>query len=301
MLTILLFDGLTALILAGIPALFIWLFRRTKPYGTPGWQPLLMAVLTVVWGAVFYGSFIEPRFLTVKRYPVRLGPGNEHLRLAVISDIHLGGYRDARWLEKVVAKVNEQQPDAIIVDGDIVTTATGLGELAPLKELKSRYGNYAALGNWDYRVGAVDTRQQVEAFGVEVLTNENVAVGEGSRPVRFIGLDDDTFGTPDWNQAAANLPSGALKIVVAHNPDFVSEAEVRGMDLTIAGHTHCGQIRLPFIGPVPPLPTHIGRRFDCGMFAYGQTALFITPGVGEFGPRARFFNPPEVSVVEVVY
>ncbi len=301
MYTIILFDGLIALILAGIPAYLLWRFRRKRPYGSTSWDGLVVSVLILLWTVVFYGSFIEPKLLTVKRYDVNLGESGGRLRLAVISDIHLGGYRDELWAKKVVDRINSLKPDAVIIDGDTVTTPTGLDEMSPLRDLKSVYGSFASLGNWDYRIGAVDVRKRLGSYGVKTLWNRSVAVGNGTKELRLIGLDDFVYGQPDWDAAMSQVPADAVKVLVVHNPDFAPQAELHGIDLAITGHTHCGQIRLPLIGPVPPLPTHIGRQFDCGLFDFGQLKLFITPGVGEFGPRARLFDPAEISVLDIRY
>ena len=86
-----------------------------------------------------------------------------------------------------------------------------------------------------------------------------------------------------------------------HNPDPADRAEYNGVDLMISGHTHGGQVRLPFIGPSVPLPTTLGQQYDQGFFPYGKMSLFITSGVGESTVRARLFNPPEIVQLEVVY
>ena len=301
MLTILLFDSVIALLMFGLPMLAAWLWRRKWVYGRPDWLALATVAAAALWLIVFYGSFIEPRFLTVREYAVRIGGGERQVKIAAISDTHLGGYRDAYWLQKVVARVNAQRPDVVLVLGDIATTATGLEEMSPFRDLAAPLGVYAVLGNWDYRVGGVDVRRRIESYGVEVLTNENLPLGPVAGSPVLVGLDDYDYGTPDWNKALEGVAADAPKILAVHNPDFTPIAEVRGLDLVMAGHTHCGQIRLPLIGPLPPMPTKIGRRFDCGLFDYGRTKLFITRGVGESGPRARLFNVAEVSVVNVSY
>ncbi len=295
-------EVLTALTLAVIPLYFLELGRRMRAGKITGRGRYyaLAGLLGVVWLVVFYGSFIEPKFLTVKNYGVSLdGGGHGRLRVAVVSDAHLGAYKNRDWLVKVVDRVNALRPDVVILDGDLVTNTAGLSELDPLRELKSAYGSFAALGNYDYHVGAVDVRKQLGSYGVQTLTNRSVPVDVAGRRLRFIGLDDYWFGDPDWNKAMSQVEPDAVKILIVHNPDFAPAAEVRGIDLTVAGHTHGGQIRLPFIGPLDRLPITIGQRFDMGLFDFGPMKLFITPGVGESGPRARLFDPPEISVLTI--
>jgi predicted MPP superfamily phosphohydrolase len=237
--------------------------------------------------------------LEVREYQATLGAGGRRLRIAVVGDFHLGYYRHRDWVEKIVIKINAADPDVVVLTGDFVSNAAGLDGLAPLKDLRSRFGSFAVLGNHDYRIGAVDVRRAIEGYNVEVLTNESVALDLGGQAVRLIGLDDLTYGRPLWMSALEDVAPDDVTILAVHNPDAAREAEVRGLDLVLAGHTHCGQVRLPFVGPVPQLPTTLGREFDCGLFTFGPTQLFITRGVGETGARARLFNRPEISVVDV--
>lgn len=293
-------DLVLAIILTGIPLFLLWRSRHPRAADSPLlW--FLGAVLPLVWGLVFYGSFVEPRFLTVRPYGITLGDTGRSLKVAVISDTHLGGYREESWARRLVDTVNSLQPDLVLLDGDLVSSPVGIKELAPFRGFRSKYGTYAALGNWDYRAGAVDVRKALGSLGIPVVTNRSYPIGEGETPLRLVGLDDFQFGQPDWDKAIAEVPADALTVFLGHNPDFAPQAELHGIDLLVSGHTHCGQIRLPLIGAVGPLPTHIGRRFDCGLFAYGQLRLFITAGAGESGPRARLFDPPEIAVLNLKY
>src|SRR5688500_17717666 len=169
------FDALIAVVVGAVPVYFAVAIRRQhEGRGTgPG---VLGAVAALVWLVVVYGSFIEPRMLEVRRTDISIGSGGRTLTVALFSDTHLGQYRHEEWLAKVVGRVNSLAPDVVLIAGDIVSTPVGISELGPLADLKTRYGAYAVLGNWDYQAGAVDTRKAIEALGVEVLTNESVSV-----------------------------------------------------------------------------------------------------------------------------
>lgn len=299
----LVFDAIIATVMAAVPLYWVlsWRRRRAVPGGGPD---VLGALLTLAWLVVGYGSFIEPRLLVTREYDLPLAQSQEQTRVitvAVISDLHLGTYRHEEWVARVVDEVNAAKPDIVLLAGDLASNAVGTKEFGPLAGLKPRYGSFAALGNWDYLAGAVDVRKAIEATGVEVLTNESVGIDVRGRELRVAGLDDVRYGKPDWDAALAEVPPDAFTILLVHNPDAAPVAEVRGVPLVVAGHTHAGQIRLPLIGPVPALPTKLGKHFDQGTFAFGPTRLFITPGVGESGPRARLFAPPEVSVLQITF
>ncbi|HTK04194.1 MAG TPA: metallophosphoesterase [Candidatus Eisenbacteria bacterium] len=300
MIETLVFDSLIAFVVGAVPVYFAVAVRRQREgKGTgPG---ILGAVGALVWIVVVYGSFIEPRMLEVRRYDLNIGDGGRTLTVALISDTHLGQYRHEEWLRTVVDRVDALAPDVVLIAGDVVSNAVGIGELGPLRGLKSRYGSYAVLGNWDYQAGAVDARKAIEAQGVEVLTNESVPIAADGGGVRLAGLDDVRYGKPDIDAALAEVPPGTPTILLVHNPDAAPLAESRGINLVLAGHTHAGQVRLPLVGPVPKMPIRIGQQFDKGLFYFGPTRLFITPGVGESGTRARLFNPPEISFLRITY
>lgn len=297
-------DGLIALVACGAPTWFVVsAVRKSQGRGKGPWP--MAAVLWFVWIVVVYGSFVEPRMLQVNAQDVVLASSKaeatHELRVALISDTHLGAFRHEAWLRTVVDRINTLEPDVVIVAGDMASSLAGAGEFRPFKDLKTKYGTYAVLGNWDYRAGAVDVRKALGSQDVKLLVNRAVSLDVGGRTVSLIGLDDAKHGMPDIEAAMREVPEGALKLLLSHTPDAVLSADAFDVDLVLAGHTHCGQIRLPFIGSVAHLPTHIDQSYDCGDFQAGPTRLFITPGVGESTARARLFNPPEISLLTLYF
>ena len=298
-------DVVIAIILGAIPLLIVfWRIRAEKKRKA---APIFFSIiLAAVWGVIFFGSFVQPKILSVKSYRMTVGSGTRQLRIAVISDLHLGPYKGIEWTKKVVDRVNTLSPDLVLIAGDNVSSDAGLEALEPLKNVRAKFGVYAVLGNWDYRVGAVDVRKRLGSYGVKTLVNRSVPIDlsnvstTGTAPqIRLIGIDDYWFGKPDWKKALAEVPSDAIKLVAVHNPDIIGEAELNGADVLLAGHTHGGQVRLPLIGSVPEISLKYGNRFDQGIFSVGRTKMFITPGVGESGARARLFSAPEISVVTI--
>lgn len=293
------FEIVIALIAAAVPLFLVETVCRWRKIRERGIYVLLGTALFAVWCIVFYGSFVEPRLLTVERQSLLLGDSGRHLRLALVSDTHLGRYRHDDWVERLVAELNEIEPDVIVILGDIADSSRGLKSLRPWGAARSTYGTYAVLGNSDYSAGAVDVRREIERHRVEVMTNESFALGDSG--VRLVGLDDLWHGAPDWDRAFSEVGQDDLVVVASHNPDAASRAEYYGADLTVAGHTHAGQIRLPLVGPLAEIPTELGRRYDRGTFDFGAMTLFVTSGAGESGPRARLGVPPEIAVLEISY
>ena len=338
-------SGAAALAIMGVMALFtladaLWLIslpRREISFGPWAAQmfvfavPRLIAALGMVvfvgwWGwmvclvitAVFqftgsillwYGTAVEPFKLSLTTLTVstdRLTPDAKPIRLLHISDLHVEYLtkREAR----VLALVQEAQPDLIVISGDYVNlsnnrdpkTLAQVHEL--LRQMTAPYGVYAVLGS-----PPVDLRETVaplfDDLPVVLLRGEwqKVGVGHG-RSLTIIGLDC-THDLPLDRQRLAKLtataPDDTPQLLLFHSPELMPEAAGHGIDLYLCGHTHGGQVRLPFIGPLLT-SSQLGRRFVMGLYQIGRTHLYISRGIGLEGlsaPRVRFRCPPEMTLV----
>jgi len=275
------------------------------------------ALFWIPFAVLVYGSFIEPRLLTVKRYTVGSGP--KKLKAVYLSDLHVGPYKKRAWLRRLVRRVNMFQPDLVLLGGDyLYASGREAVHLEPLKKLRAKYGTYAILGNHDTRYGPGESEGALEKAGVHVLRNASVRIEHGGKAMHIVGVDDDWYAETEFEDALQEVKGGEPVIMLIHNPDlaphaarFLSEknfipGQGRGASFMLSGHAHGGQIRLPFIGPVPPLPHHLGRKYDRGFFMVPGTKvpgtsvpLILGQGVGESGPRARLFCPPQIVLVEL--
>lgn len=262
---------------------------------------LIYSVLALSWVVVFYGSFIEPKMLIVREQTVSLATDAQtSMRVALIGDIHVGPYRNEAWVRKVVEKTMTLHPDLILLAGDFIfDDPSQVSHLGPLGDLSAPFGVYAVLGNHDYEGWRPEViTQTLEALGIEVLENESVILGSSN--LTLAGISDLWFAA-DLTQAIEGLRQEDKVILLSHNPDIVLREESRLADVVFSGHTHGGQIRLPFFGSIPPIPDELGRAYDRGFYLYEGLPLFVTSGVGETGPRARLFNPPEISLLTLFY
>jgi predicted MPP superfamily phosphohydrolase len=262
---------------------------------------VIFVLFILSWITIFYGSFIEPRLLIVKQTSVELVDSpTQTIRAVVFSDIHVGPFKKADWVSHVVKRVQELQPDIVFILGDfVVKSAADVQYLSPLSKLKAPYGVYAVTGNHEYHANASDeVVTALESYGIEVIENETLNLEIGDKTLRFAGVSDIWF-EGDIGKTMQSVVDEDTTIMLAHNPDVVLYDATRLADLVLAAHTHGGQIRLPWIGPVPSLPTKLGRAFDKGWFEYNDKPLFITSGVGETGTRARLFNLPEIVEMEI--
>ncbi len=292
--------------------LIIWLFllsvggfllvewKRTQ-------SSVLRRVVTVVlacaWLVIFYGSFVEPRQLVVRTQEIHLSPEpTSVIRVALIADTHLGPYKGKGWLSEVVERINALHPDLVLLAGDYIANAPSEARgLEPLRGLVAPLGVYGVTGNHDYEDGGeayvVDTLKQL---GVQMLEDATVRIEYDGRTFVLAGVSDIWNEGSVFDTLEAVQPEDTV-ILLAHNPDVVLDPASAYADLVVAGHTHGGQIRLPFWGPVPQIPNVLGNAFDRGWFVYEGRQLYITSGVGETGPRARLFNPPEISLLSIGY
>ena len=269
---------------------FAWAANAVTP-----WAALPLAVL-------LYGSFVEPRLLKTARYDV--GKGARTLTIAFVSDIHVGPYKGSAWVRRLVRAAHALEPDLIMLGGDFLHERAGeLKKLEPIQDLRAPLGVYAILGNHDEYKASKEAHAWFAASGIPLVENRSVRATEG---VSVAGADDDWYGETDLDAALKDIPPDDLALVMLHNPDLAPHAakllkDRRGATVFFSGHTHGGQIRLPFIGPVPSLPHHLGRKYDRGVFAFDGIPLVIGAGTGESGPRARLFCPPEIVLVTVRY
>lgn len=291
---------------------------------------LLFSFLVVIWG-----SFVEPRLITVNRVAIDFPnfEPTQPIRVALISDVHVGTYKKDGWVRRISERIIKEKPDLVLIAGDLIVEKPEHAQyLSSLKLLASSFPTYAVLGDHDYHVNrphyALDedlagtVRQALTDAQIEVLRNETRAIEINGAVFTLVGLDDWMAGKTDMTQALSQLQNYSLSetsiasevegpstgsgnkylpiLVLVHNPDFILDPQSKNADLILAGNTHGGQIRLPFIGPVPRLPSKLPRTFDEGLFTvHENTKLFITSGISESGPRARLFNPPEIVLLSL--
>ena len=293
----------------------IWLRKNQRRHLTArlgvriiGWISVFGVLLAV------YGSFIEPQIITVTSADIPF-PLEHPVKIVVISDLHVGPYKGQRFVERLVNRINALLPDLVLLDGDFIlssdVTAAELQALSPLRNLRSAAGTFAVLGNQDHGIfrsllpkkkTPTDrsnlVNEALQSFGVTVLHNTNTAVSLGTETLTIAGIDDPWAGKADIVRAFDGIAPGTPTILIAHNPDVVLDPLAPLAQLIISGHTHGGQVRLPWYGALSTLPIHIPQRFDQGIFTLQSgSRLAITRGVGESGPRVRLFAPPEIMVL----
>ena len=228
--------------------------------------------------------------------------GTPPLRLVLISDVHVGGpdMPPAR-VSRIVEQINRLGPDIVLIAGDFVTDKRLATRhyshdeaVAPLAALRPRLGTVAVMGNHDHWRDSAAAHRALARAGIRVLDNQAVQMG----PLAVGGLDDDFTGRA--NLAATLVALRKLegpKLLLSHSPDpFAQPAP--DVFLMLAGHTHCGQVALPLIGPLSTMSKY-GRRYACGVVRERGRTLIVTAGLGTSGIPLRLGAVPDMWLVEI--
>lgn len=258
---------------------------------------LLVAAVAALAGYAYLEAKRDPvvreASIALPGWPV----GSPPVRVVLISDIHIGTKAmDAERLERIVVQINALRPDLVLIAGDFIfghgaESAGRIGEpmVIPLSHLKARLGVVAALGNHDHWTGAAATRSLLIRAGITVLDNQAVQRG----PLVIGGAGDDFSKHTDLPATLAAMArfSGA-RIMLTHSPDIAPDLPA-DVALLLAGHTHCGQVVLPFYGPISDV-SRFGTRYRCGVRReFGRTVV-TTAGLGTSGGPFRLGAPPDL-------
>jgi predicted MPP superfamily phosphohydrolase len=226
-------------------------------------------------------------------------PPVSRLRVLLVSDVHTGIFLKPETLASIIASLMALQPDVVAMAGDLVT---GRGsELEPFLEALAPLagaplGAWSCLGNHDYFGGDPERIcTGLESIGIRTLRNESVALTHGGSDIVVGGIDDLIMGRPDWT--ALLEPHGTPHLLLAHNPDHFYAAAARGVPLTLSGHTHGGQIRLPH---GPPIIRQSRFCLDEGVYALQSSLLVVSRGIGSVGLPWRWGADPEAILLDVV-
>jgi predicted MPP superfamily phosphohydrolase len=249
---------------------------------------------------------IEPKRLVVRQVTLELPrwPAPLHgMKVAAISDLHAGGWHmpESR-LQTVVAEINAASPDLIVLLGDYVSSSKlrfiepeRLAEI--LHGLHAPLGVFAVLGNHDWWFDGPRVRKALEAQGIRVLDKESAQLAYKGTMFWLGGIADHMTqdSNPTLPLLRSGVPADAPLIFITHGPDVFPDVPPQAA-LTLAGHTHGGQVRLPFIG-APVVPSRFGQRFAAGHIVEDGRHLFVTTGLGTSILPLRFGIPPEIVLL----
>jgi predicted MPP superfamily phosphohydrolase len=263
----------------------------------------LLAVVVVLVGVTLIGMRNARSVPVQRNASVRvtgLPASTPPIRIALLSDIHVGnrGMEPAR-LDRIVAQVNAARPDLILIAGDFVigdspdgATERAAGLAGPLSRLRAPLGRFAVLGNHDHWTAPAAIRSALAKAGIIVLENQAIRRG----PIAIVGVGDRFSGHDDLPRSiAAADRAGGVPIVFSHSPDIAPELPER-FPLVFAGHTHCGQVVLPWIGPMVRYSRWLqlyDDRYRCGRVDDPHRVTFVTAGLGSGTVPVRINAMPD--------
>jgi len=256
-----------------------------------------------------YAVKIEPSRLVVNRTELALPGWPSALagtKVALLSDLHIGSVGwDLERLRQLVAEVNAQQADLILLAGDYTNNGhQGSGSVPieaiaqELGRLRAPLGVAAVLGNHDWWNGGPRARAAFEANGIRVLDDEVLHIVARGTSFELLGMADAEVRRRSAKEALALVPAGAPTIALVHEPDIFADMDERAL-LTLAGHTHGGQVALPLLGR-PIVPSRFGQRYAVGHVVERGRHLFVTSGLGTSILPVRFGVPPEIALLTLV-
>ena len=256
-------------------------------------KTLKISVLLISIFILIYSTCFEPYQLENSFHEVTIGKSGKNLLVAHVTDLHTEGL--GKLERKMMESIRSNKPDVIVITGDIATpggTAKGYEDV--LSQLRAPFGVYFIQGNWEYWEPIKELSHILQKTSIIDLTNKHAQIKD---ELWLVGLDDELAGTPDLD-VYEKVPKGKKILSIFHSPAFFSAINNKS-DLAFAGHSHGGQIRLPFLGSIWT-PEGTGK-YDAGWFHGGRAKMYVSRGLGTSILPIRFNCKPEIAFIKVNY
>jgi predicted MPP superfamily phosphohydrolase len=255
-------------------------------------------------GVAGYGGLFEAWDYELTETVVPVGglpAAFEGFRIAQLTDVHHSRIVPIEEVRRVVALVNETRADLIALTGDYTTELRRFVEpcAEALAELKAPEGVWAVLGNHDHKTDGPFTVQALKARGINVLSNENTVLRRGADELQLAGVDDWGWGKADFTRALRGVDVARPSVLLSHEPIAFDRPLTRGVSLILSGHTHGGQIYLPFIGSPATYIWPQYFRYIRGLYERDGTCLYVARGTGMIGVPIRIGARPEIAVLRL--
>jgi predicted MPP superfamily phosphohydrolase len=259
----------------------------------------LLGTAGIIAGGVGYAHCVEPFHPQISRTTLRwekLPPELAGMTFVQLTDIHHSNVVGRAYIRKCVDTVNSLRPDIIFLTGDYVTHSPEYIKpcVEELSRLSAPSGVFAVPGNHDYWTDIDLMSKCLDDAGIHLLVNRSCTAAVRGKELAIVGLDDLWAGMPNIRKAFNDVPAGAKKVLLMHNPDLIEDLSEQRTDIILAGHTHGGQVCLPFLGSLVT-PSRFGSKYSKGLITKDGTAMYVNRGVGLVIPAVRFLCPPEIA------
>jgi len=241
-------------------------------------------------------QLVETTYLTLPL--ANLPPAFDGITLVQVSDWHLADWMTLDHMLEIAHQANDLQPDILVMTGDFLTWfgSTTYDDITrSMSAFTAKESVLAILGNHDHWTDAAKVAEAVgKATNTVLLLNEHVVLTRGNDHLYIAGVDDIWEKKNDLDRALAGIPVDSAVILLAHEPDYADEVALSlRVGLMLSGHSHGGQVRLPFIGAL--VTPYLGRKYDMGLYKVGNMTLYTNRGVGMLSPNVRFNCRPEIT------
>ena len=269
--------------------------RRTFLRNALGFGVVATPIAVAGYGfAESYNVVIDHRSITIPNLP----SGFDGLRVAFLSDMHVGPYLSPDFLVTVVRTVQSLNPDLILLGGDYILRDAQ--HIAPcfdvLKSLDAPLGVFGVLGNHDYWHDVSMTKSAMKKAKINELTNTGTWLCRKGERLRLGGVDDLWEGLPDIAKALGNATKNDASLILSHNPDVAEKLTDPRVGLMLSGHTHGGQIVIPRIGS-PWIPSNYGMKYAQGLVEAPTTRVYVSTGIGMSGIPMRLNCRPQLALL----
>ncbi|KGP71447.1 metallophosphoesterase [Pontibacillus yanchengensis Y32] len=266
----------------------------------------LLGLLGLSGGTYYYAKHIEPSLLTIKEETIELNKVPEsfdQVKVLQFSDTHIGFHYDIPQFEQLIKELNSHQADLILFTGDLFDAPNQVSfeileqAAAALSKLQAPLGKYWIYGNHDHGgYGTEIIATYMQKGGFKLLKNEHVSLHNGDSAITLAGLDDAMLGKPDINKALQGANPELFTILMCHEPDYIHQVKGASVDIQLSGHSHGGQVQIPFLGYLvtPPL----AQEFVEGWYNIKNhpIQLYVSRGIGTTRLPYRFMCKPEYTL-----
>jgi predicted MPP superfamily phosphohydrolase len=281
---------------------------KPRPEHSPARRNFLRAAHVALFGApavaIGYGVFIERVDLKLREQSIDvpgLHPDLDGLRIVQLTDIHLSTFLPERVVERAVAMANETRAHIALVTGDLISFRGDPLDacLERLALLRADAGTFGCLGNHEIYAGTEDYTTEAGArLGMRFLRRETAPLRFGNATLNLAGVDYQPIRSPYLKGAERLMRVDALNVLLSHNPAVFPIAAEQGWDVTLAGHTHGGQVRFEILKQDLNIARFFTPYVD-GLYREGSSSIFVSRGIGTIGVPARLGAPPEVALIRL--
>ncbi|MBM7647304.1 putative MPP superfamily phosphohydrolase [Bacillus ectoiniformans] len=264
----------------------------------------LFSLLGLSGGGYAYARFIEPSRLQLNEVEIqheRIPKSFNNLKIVQFSDTHLGFQYSLKQLEKHISLINSLNPDMIFFTGDLLDkpneyeSSKARETVRILQELHAPLGKFSVYGNHDHGGYGTDLYQNMmKQSGFTLLKNESAEIYKDEESIFLLGIDDAMLGKPSIGLAKQRVKENHYQILLSHAPDLADEAAGSGIHLQLSGHSHGGQIQLPFVGTLITPP--FAERYQEGRYDLSPLTLYVNRGLGTTRLPFRFLSVPEITI-----